>query len=564
MMNRGIRIWAMVLVALVLATAALGPVTARGAQPEPAGEPVLLRLKYATFDPLRGEPQIDSALRAAPYPDSGEGAYIVQFKGPVQGAWKGQVKALGGRVLDYLPDYAFLVWMDGAIRDRVAALDTVRWVGLYQPAYKLSPNLDRTKPLYRVLLFEGADLAAVEARLSELNTPTREVPDELFTLLLPEGGVDQVATWPEVLWIENSLLHQVSNNIATGIMGAPTAWSRFYTGLGQKVTVADTGIDNGVDLSGVVDMHADFDDRFKTEPVSQTELKSYPVDVSWVGCAEYVYPHELADDGAADLDSGHGTHVLGSVLGNGEASDPKGAIKGTAYEATPTFQAVEQWTTWTGPCAGWEPGYYLTGLPADGNLYSLFEDAYNWGSRIHSNSWGSPESGMYTLESQAVDLFVWDYPDMLILFSAGNAGTDSQMPQDGYVDGDSLDAPGTAKNALTVGASDNVRTSGGIQATWGQLSPSMPENNWLLPPTSSDLVSDNSAELAAFSSRGPANDGRLKPDVIAPGTNIVSTRSSVAAGTGWGAYNDYYMYMGGTSMATPLTAGAAALVRQYY
>lgn len=68
--------------------------------------------------------------------------------------------------------------------------------------------------------------------------------------------------------------------------------------------------------------------------------------------------------------------------------------------------------------------------------------------------------------------------------------------------------------------------------------------------------------MVAFSSRGPVDDGRLKPDVVAPGSNIVSTRDDST--TGWGVYNDYYIYMGGTSMATPLTAGAAAIVREFY
>ncbi len=564
---RGMRTWFVLITLLVLAAGALGPSTARGIQPAAVEELVLLRLKYATFDPLQGEPQVDAALRTDAYPGAGEGAYIVQFKGPIQGAWKGQVRALGGRVMDYLPDYAFLVWMDSAVRERVAALDTVRWVGLYQPAYKLSPNLDRSKPLYRVVLFEGANLAAVESRLAELDTPTSEVSAEQFALFLPEGGVDLVAAWPEVLWIENRPLYRVSNDIATGILGAPTAWSSGYTGLGQKITVADTGIDTGVDASGVADMHADFDDRFKTEPTSQSEIRSYPVDGSWAGCAEFVGD----DDGAADLDSGHGTHVLGSVLGDGGASS--GAIKGTAYEATPTFQAVEQWTTWTGLCAiRYDPGYYLTGLPLD--LYPFFEDAYDWGSQIHSNSWGSPEDGLYTEDSRAVDRFMWDQlwddeADMLILFAAGNAGVDGDV--DGFVDEDSLDAPGTAKNALTVGASDNERDSGGYNPggdcdTWGTCWPnSFPYV--VDTPTSIDRISDVREELAAFSSRGPANDGRIKPDVVAPGTNILSTRSSVADAAdyyAWGPYNDYYMYMGGTSMATPLAAGAAALVREYY
>jgi len=549
------QIWFGLLMVVVLAAGTLGPVAARDTQAQAAGEPVLLRLKYATFDPLQGEPQIDSALRADAYPGTGEGAYIVQFRGPVQGAWKDQVRALGGRMMDYLPDYAFLVWMDSAVQKRVAALDTVRWVGLYQPAYKLSPNLDRTKPIYRVVLFEGADLGAVAGRLAGLNTPTREVPGEQFTLFLPEGGVDELAAWPEVLWIENRPLYRVTNNIATGIMGASTAWGNGYTGTGQMVTVADTGIDTGVDDST---MHPDFRGRF-------AHISSWPViDDGCSGCCWNVG----VDDGADDVDSGHGTHVLGSVLGNGAASFPVGTIKGTAYTATPTFQAVEQYVDFTPDCEGfpyyYEDGYYILGLPDD--LTGLFQEAYNWGSRIHSNSWGAPENGAYTTNSQQVDQFVWSHPDMLIVFSAGNAGID-KSPKDGYVDEDSLDAPGTAKNALTVGASDNLRETGGYNpggpcSTWGTCWPS----SFAYNPTKDDRISDNSGELAAFSARGPANDGRRKPDVVAPGTNILSTRSSEATGSGWGLYptDPDYLYMGGTSMATPLTAGAAAVVRQYY
>jgi subtilisin family serine protease len=72
--------------------------------------------------------------------------------------------------------------------------------------------------------------------------------------------------------------------------------------------------------------------------------------------------------------------------------------------------------------------------------------------------------------------------------------------------------------------------------------------------------------MAVFSSRGPTADGRLKPEVVAPGTNIVSVRSKhpkAKPEDSWGIYDDNYLYMGGTSMATPLTSGAMAVVRQY-
>ena len=76
--------------------------------------------------------------------------------------------------------------------------------------------------------------------------------------------------------------------------------------------------------------------------------------------------------------------------------------------------------------------------------------------------------------------------------------------------------------------------------------------------------------MACFSSRGPTAEGRIKPDVVAPGTSVLSTRSSLLNGdTLWGrlppghALRDLYCWSGGTSMATPLVAGFAALVRQY-
>jgi hypothetical protein len=70
--------------------------------------------------------------------------------------------------------------------------------------------------------------------------------------------------------------------------------------------------------------------------------------------------------------------------------------------------------------------------------------------------------------------------------------------------------------------------------------------------------------MAAFSSRGPTDDGRIKPELVAPGTNILSVRSHQAdAGTGWGAFDSNYIFEGGTSMSTPLTAGAAAVAREW-
>ena len=144
---------------------------------------------------------------------------------------------------------------------------------------------------------------------------------------------------------------------------------------------------------------------------------------------------------------------------------------------------------------------------------------------------------------------------MAILFAAGNEGTDGNS--DGEVDLDSMSSPGTSKNVITVGATENDRSS--VTSTWGGWWPGDYPTN----PVKDDRHADNIDGMAAFSSRGPTDDSRLKPDVSAPGAWILSTKSRDTTSVGWGAYNTSYTYMGGTSMATPLTAGATALLIQH-
>ncbi|MDD5723241.1 MAG: S8 family serine peptidase, partial [Syntrophales bacterium] len=195
----------------------------------------------------------------------------------------------------------------------------------------------------------------------------------------------------------------------------------------------------------------------------------------------------------------------------------------------------------------------LSGIPSD--LTFLFSQSEGAGADLHTNSWGGDAYGRYDSDSRAVDEYVWNHKDFLILFSAGNDGVDADG--DGIVDLLSVASPATAKNCLTVGASEGNRPT--FTYTWGGNWP----DDYPTDPIFSDRLADNPAGTVAFSARGPCLDGRYKPDIVTPGTFILSTRSSVASKTGWGAYDAYYMYNGGTSMATPLAAGAAALMREY-
>ena len=99
-------------------------------------------------------------------------------------------------------------------------------------------------------------------------------------------------------------------------------------------------------------------------------------------------------------------------------------------------------------------------------------------------------------------------------------------------------------------------------------------------PIAGDPTAGNAEQMAAFSSRGPTDDGRIKPDVVAPGTWILSTysdnhqegydgtpnpRNNAFQLDGWGMpVNQQYKYFGGTSMSNPLAGGAATVIRDYY
>jgi hypothetical protein len=365
-----------------------------------------------------------------------------------------------------------------------------------------------------------------------------------------------------------------------GIPVNPTFGATILRGRNQVIGIADSGLDNGNPAT----IHPDFRGRV-------LQLVSFPTPAA---LAPFVNDPPNHDDGPADENSGHGTHVAGSVLGGGTlVAAGAVAAAGTAPEASLVFQAVEQRVRWKTRAELLASGVDPSAIPADwppdevglyglpDNLRDLFQPAYLAGVRIHTNSWGSSDSttfGQYTENAQQIDDFLWNHRDMLVLVAGGNDGVDRD--NDGIIDPGSIGPPATAKNCLAVGASENNRPHGsvpapGIDANWNELGPrdalGVVHSLWPnLGPAGH--VSGQPDGMAAFSSRGPTVEGRIKPDVVAPGTNILSVRSSAYAGPNpilWGdlAATDpffrQYCWSGGTSMATPLAAGAVALVRQY-
>ncbi|MFH1085327.1 MAG: S8 family serine peptidase, partial [Chloroflexota bacterium] len=521
---------------------------------------------------LPAGPGPDRGLAAAP--SAGErGYYIVQFRGPVEEAWKAELAGLGAELLDYLPEYAFKVRMTPVQAALVRRSAVVAWVGPFQTAHKIKPGIQRDGVrLYAVRIERGLGADASVGALAKLGVQVWAREGQVLLIAVPGAQIEAIAALPDVAWIQDFQIREKHNEYGAGaIIGAAEANTSGYDGSSQIVAVADTGLGNGT-TSGA---HPDV-------PASRIAAI-----YDWTA-ANAPNCYNVYGDGPQDVDSGHGTPVALSVLGGGDAA---GVAKGSAPAARLVFQAVEDYVDMISTCAlSYGDGYYLIGIPAD--IGQLFQQAYNAGARVHSNSWGSAAAGDYSLDSANVDRFIWQNRDMAITFSAGNAGIDAN--RDGAIDPDSMGSPATAKNVITVGASENDRANsypcdrslsytncdaqGGnnsIFTYFAGFGAYFPTN-----PIKDDLSAGNREQMAAFSSRGPTDDGRIKPDVVAPGTWVLSgysdlyqqgydssanPRNGAWQYDGWGnPYSRYYKYMGGTSMSSPLTAGGAAVVRDYY
>ncbi len=515
-----------------------------------------LRLAIGEFSPDPNQIQLSSApepshLTLSAYPDDGTGYYLVQFSGPILVSDQAALTQAGAEIFDYVADFAYIVKMNDATRTLIEGLPQIHWVGIYQPSYRLAPDLlsqavdnsdinpgtlpegsfvfKNEDPIEMVVIvFRGEPLAPIIDQIETLGGQVLEQQQttwqSMLRISLAPNQLSALVNMSGISWIEPVVEYQIFNGPATDIIGAREVWDTHgLYGQGQIIGVADTGLDQG--STSPASLHDDFEDGNGNSRVLQI--------------------FDRVGDGANDVRTGHGTHVAGSVLGNGDLSGatpsthtyPNTSHAGAAPEASLVFQAVED--NGTGE---------LSGLA---DLNGLFTQAANAGAKIHNNSWGSNVEGMYSSDSMILDQFVWDNPDFSVLVAGGNDGVDADS--DGLVDLYSMGAPATAKNAITVGASENNQSAFNAFSWSGYVS-----------PIGTDSPADNPAGLAPFSSRGPTLDGRYKPDIVAPGTFIASTRSSMSSSTGWFPIDDDYMYNGGTSMATPIAAGGTAIIRQYF
>ena len=286
-----------------------------------------------------------------------------------------------------------------------------------------------------------------------------------------------------------------------------TIFNHGILGDGEIATVCDTGLDNDMcyfayNLKGYA--------VAQYPPLSETGN----LDFSKKVICYSVLPGATAYDNNQICNAPnefHGTHTSCTLVGDNFKNLATLANIGhdTADGMAPMAKLYFQ-------DAGDDVSGCLLGLAND--YKKIFEQSYKAGARIHSDSWGSNSDGDYTADSFSVDKFIYDNDDFTICIAAGNSGYIAQ----------SINTPATAKNCIAVGS----LTHGSVL---------------------SDAVS-------SFSSKGPTKDGRIKPDLCAPGENVLSASGDDSSQDG----NCSYKSMSGTSMATPTLAGGAVLIRNYF
>ncbi|HYU32994.1 MAG TPA: S8 family serine peptidase [Thermoanaerobaculia bacterium] len=499
----------------------------------------VISLNSSVIDTSLPEPLLPKALRARPA-EPGEGEIVlVKFPRPVTARQVQALRAASLRVYTYLPYYAYLVKLPaGAATKSLLTSLGASWSGPFHPAYKISRDIAAVEPGetgaavkaqdYRPVMIHilpDADLSATVQAMRDLGAQAivgvgRGPSFSRVRLLLTPAEIaalrEPLAALSDVFWIElesrKTLLNDTTIWVGqSGLSGGQTTpiFSQGIFGEGQTVAIIDTGIDP--------DMCFFRDTALGLPPtnvcnggtmVSTAQRKVLAVDfLATSECNGGIAGNEWDTHG-------HGTHVAGTVAGDNFANL---LTHDTADGMAPGAKLVIQDAGFlTDNCADL-PGL---GCPVV-DLKPLFQQAYDQGARLHTNSWGDNENGAvqnnYTVGSQDVDQFLWDHKDDLIFFAAGNAG-----PGAGTVG-----SPSTNKNGVSVGAT---------------------------------LRGTSAESMASFSSCGPTIDGRVKPDITIPGSSIVSAGNDGNITSN----NCGTATMSGTSMASPGATGLTALIRQYY
>ncbi len=491
-------------------------------------------------------------------PSSGPSLQLIQFVGPIKEEWLDAVRATGAKPIQYIANNAYMVWANtnahGRLLDLAQDGNFVQYSDRYQPAFKLGRTVE-----HRIMgqgdpdelmsvdiqIYNHAGKSTSQKAIIALATDVRSdwssvLEFENITLKVRVADLLSIAQLPDVVWIDeyfpprllderqNQILAANFNTNKTG-PDAPgyLAWLG-NLGFSQNpndypvVSVVDDGVGNGTTTNGAGD----------------TTLTVLGQGTS----SRVAFSQNCTSDSLADGKAGHG-HINASIVAGYNTqnsfpfTDPAGYLRGLGVNP---FGLVGNTKFFNNAGSG----------QLCGNSYAaMIKSEQVNGALISSNSWGD-SSRSYGPSAQAYDAGVRDAntgiagnQEMIYIFAAGNDGPGSNT----------VGNPGNGKNMITVGASENWR-------------PNDESGSWTDGCQVAPTGADNAMDVIGFSSRGPAVGGRVKPEVIAPGTHIQGTASTATGYDGSGVCDKYrpgsqtvFAASSGTSHSTPAVAGVASL-----
>jgi subtilisin family serine protease len=543
--------------------------------------------------------------------------FVLQCSPPLTPSFRAELEfILQQNLTHYIPNHSFVVYTTLHIIQQLEGQEKIQWIGLYHPEYKIhstvnnavrkyyrinhknsavdkhNPNpfkyshqgpvvrpvtldvyigvsdftYNPTHPIHKFLasaLSEQFQLQLITMQIEGIQLH-QESNDLIAVQFAHKRDIEIVSTYfsqqPAVRRVEVRPNFRAHNMWAKGIVqndiSSPDyvhqsgllSWDHKLDGSTEVIGISDSGLDwqscffhdknfpNGPDFTNFVQTNSGETPPGYFNPTAPTAHRKI---IQYVGYA----------DRADDL--GHGTHTSCSIAGEllPEAALSLTQFNGMAPKAKLAFFDIGQ-----GDTGALNPPY-----PLDLNLFPW---AYAAGARVHSNSWGSDDAqASYSSPAQATDLFIWKNKDMLILFSAGNDGLNGGENGDGS---QSITATCSAKNILCVGASVSPFTAWTNPYCSGGILSAVPNADLICSSAQANTPVYAESSIAYFSSRGPAADGRIKPDVVVPGQLIISALNAQNSTSSCSnSPQELLKFDQGTSMACPVLAGHVALVRQY-
>ena len=459
--------------------------------------------------------------------DAASDLWVVEVDGGLAGEVRSALAGAGAEVVAHM---APQIWLVSGERTAVSAISGVVVVREWRSADGIHAELrdpavhsgmKSSEVIFlvaalapgRALAPLGGQLEALGAKLSWVEESARPAPQ--LGLRVPRARlaavVERLESTPGLVWAEPQAPLRLLNSASvwrcqSGVSGQTPIFEHGLRGEGQIIGIMDTGLD--IDDcrfdDAVVGLPAiNLADGVEVDP---DHRKVLAVDFHWDG--DWPLRPDSWDE------HGHGTHVAGSAAGDVNGNGIHEGVDGMAPAAR---LVIQDGGVRTDDCADL-PGLGCPVKP----LEPVLGQAWAQGARIHTNSWGDEENflpfGRYTERTADVDRFTWQHKDTLVFFAAGNSGPGA----------DTVISPSTGKNVVAVGAT---------------LHGDFP-----------------SPCVVGFSSRGWTRDGRIKPDLLAPGSGVVSAASNRFVPDP----SCDNTVSSGTSMSAPTAAGLAALVRQYF